>query len=73
MTTRKPRIEAAPQPALPKSVPYPPAAIWKTKEDGADFSFRGNTFVRRGDRVARVFEPASGTPTPAAESKTSGG
>jgi hypothetical protein len=59
MTPRKPRTEAAQLPPQPKSVPYPPASIWKTKEDGADFEFRGNTFARRGDRVARIFEPAA--------------
>jgi hypothetical protein len=56
MTLRKPRIDPTPSPPEPKTVPYPPAAIWKTKEDGIDFAFRGNMFVRRGDRVSRIFE-----------------
>jgi len=59
MTPRKPRPEVTPLPPQPKSVPYPPASIWKTKEEGVDFEFRGNTFARRGDRVARIFEPAA--------------
>ena len=59
MTPRKPRTEVTPMPPQPKSVPYPPASIWKTKEDGAEFEFRSNTFARRGDRVARIFEPAA--------------
>ncbi len=59
MTTRKPRAALTPPPPMPKAVPYPPEAIWRTWEDGAQLTYRGNTFMRRGDRVARVFENAT--------------
>jgi hypothetical protein len=58
MSTRKPRAAAAPEPPPQKLVPYPPPAIWKTKEEGAAFTFRGNTFMRRGDRVSYQAPPA---------------
>ncbi len=56
MTTRKSRTEPTPFPPQPKSIPYPPAEIWKTKEENVSFSFRGNNFARRGDRVHRLPE-----------------
>lgn len=42
-----------------KSVPYPPASIWKTKEEGASFEFRGNAFARRGNLVSLLTKPAA--------------
>lgn len=65
MTTRKAR-GAQPPPPLPKAVPYPPEAIWRTWADGERLTFRGNTFMRKGDRVARVFDDAA----PASDSKS---
>jgi len=59
MSRSKPRTEVSPLPPQPKTVPYPPPAIWKGKEDGVEFEFRGNKFVRLGARISRVFE----TPT----------
>ena len=66
MTRRKPPIELSPLSPQPKTVAYPPADIWKTKEEGVDFAFRGNLFVRRGNLVSRVTE------VPVADSNTSG-
>ena len=67
MTARKTQPVSSP---LPKAVaiPYPPASIWKDKEQGVSFEFRGNTFVRRGMYVTRLLaeEPAPGA---AAETK----
>lgn len=54
MTARKSQSTASTP--MPKSIaiPYPPATIWKDKEQGVNFEFRGNTFVRRGMHVTRV-------------------
>lgn len=68
MTTRKPR-PAFELPSWPKAVPYPPEHIWRTHADGASLKFRGNTFVRRGDTVVRVFDESTqsnGAPAPKA-------
>jgi hypothetical protein len=40
-------------------VAYPPASIWKTKEEGATFEFRGNSFARRGNLVAHLPAPTA--------------
>lgn len=53
MTARKAQPAASPMPKA-IAIPYPPAAIWKDKEQGVAFEFRGNTFVRRGMYVTRV-------------------
>ncbi len=55
MSSRKPRVEVTLPSAQAKAVPYPPASIWKTKEEGVGFDFRGNVFARCGNHVARVF------------------
>jgi hypothetical protein len=61
MTSRKPRPETA-LPARPaKLVPYPPASIWKTKEEGVVFQFRGNVFARRGNQVTQITTAEEGT------------
>ncbi|MGC4088632.1 MAG: hypothetical protein QM756_12185 [Polyangiaceae bacterium] len=63
MTSRKPRPAAPPplpEPAA-KAIPYPPAAIWKDKEQGVRFEFRGNSFVRRGSHVTRVLDTDEST------------
>jgi hypothetical protein len=54
---------------MPKAVaiPYPPAAIWKDKEQGVSFEFRGNTFVRRGMYVTRLLAEET---APAASGET---
>jgi hypothetical protein len=53
MTPRKPQSPVA-LPPPSKLVPYPPASIWKTKEEGASFEFRGNSFARRGNLVTHL-------------------
>lgn len=67
MTARK--APPAPSPPLPKvaAIPYPPAAIWREKEQGISFEFRGNTFVRHGAHVTRLTtdEAPPKTPGPA--------
>ena len=67
MTARKARLDLPAPPPQPKAVPYPPATIWKTKEEGVAFDYRGNVFERRGNHVARVL--AGGE----AAEKTAGG
>lgn len=66
MTARKtPPAASTP---IPKAIaiPYPPATIWKDKEQGVSFAFRGNTFVRRGMHVIRVVaEEAASVAAPA--------
>ncbi len=59
MTLRKPRPAAVIPPPLPKAVPYPPESLWRTWEEDEVVVYRGNSFKRKGTKVARVFEPAA--------------
>ncbi len=67
MTSRKPRIEPPPPVPQPKSIPYPPASIWKGKEEGVSFNFRGNVFARRGNYVVQVLESNVAATAPVAD------
>ena len=57
MTLRK-RSSAVPPPALTKAVPYPPEAMWRERQEGEVFAYRGNTFKRQGQKITRVIAPA---------------
>ena len=56
MTLRKPRQPAVQPAPLPKAVPYPPESIWSTWLEDTVTVFRGNTFMRKGRWVTRVFD-----------------
>ena len=60
MTARKRPLPAssAPMPK-PQAIAYPPASIWKEKEQGVGFEFRGNTFVRTGMHVTLSPNPSA--------------
>ena len=64
MTARKRPLVSAPPMPKPQAIAYPPASIWKDKEQGVTFEFRGNTFARSGAHVTLVPNPAEATSTP---------
>lgn len=74
MKASKPSRSGSALPVVPqpKPIPFPPAAIWKNKEPGVTFEFRGNFFARHGMHVTRVVpnEPVSAgsdSPEPSAK------